>query len=61
MTESVQVGDILVSINGISPAGTSAAALSKLVKGAHGSHVMLHFHSIADATVHAMSIERICE
>jgi C-terminal processing protease CtpA/Prc len=53
----VQVGDILVSINGISPAGTSAAALSKLVKGAHGSHVMLHFHSIADATVHAISID----
>jgi C-terminal processing protease CtpA/Prc len=61
MTESVKVGDILVSINGISPAGTSAAALSKLVKGAHGSHVMLHFHSIADATVHAISFERICE
>jgi len=58
MTESGQVGDILVSINGISPAGSSAAALSKLVKGAHGSHVMLHFHSIADATVHAISIDK---
>lgn len=60
-TTRMLVGDILVSVDGSSLSGVSVAVLSQLVKGAHGSQVTLQFYSISDASVHTMSIDRICE
>jgi len=57
----MQVGDILVSVNGASLSGVSVAALLKLVKGSHGSQVTVNFHSLYDAAVHSISVDRICE
>ena len=60
-TRRVQVGDILVSVDGASLAGISVASLSNLVKGAHGSQVTVKFHSLQDAALHSLSVGRICE
>ena len=60
-TRRVQVGDILVSVDGASLAGISVVSLSNLVKGAHGSQVTVKFHSLQDAALHSLSVGRICE
>jgi len=60
-TRRVQVGDILVSVDGASLAGISVLSLSNLVKGAHGSQVTVKFHSLQDAALHSLSVGRICE
>ena len=60
-THVLQVGHILVSVNGRPLAGMSGKEVSTLVKGHHGEKVELEFRAVGDATLHSISVERHCE
>ena len=59
-THVLQVGHILVSVNGKPLAGISRKDVSTLVKGHHGEKVELEFRAGGDATLHSISVERDC-
>ena len=60
-TRPLQEGDILTRVDGSSLSGMSIADLSSLVKGPHGSRVVLEFYSALDSSLHTLTVDRVCE
>ena len=57
----LRVGDMLNRVNGVSLSGMSVSDLSRLVKGPHGSRVVLEFYSLLDSSLHTLEVHRVCE